>query len=906
MGNMTRLITVSALLHDIGKLFERADMFHEARTDDICLSMCPTDKSEGRHTHLHAGYTRAFCEWMGTRFDCLRGADQDWKIWCSAHHRDDETGGENSVIRFADRFSSSEREEGVYYHRNIHRRTLLEPVLERVYLEGLNEKGGLKTSHRYPLVPLSNGRDDLFPTRGTELKLKEMNGAEGSVEPEKWDHLLSKEPMNDQYAALGKGLMMEIEALSEKCPDIGMEDLIVCLLTLLERYTSNVPSATNLRHPDISLFDHSRTTAAIAQALYLQFEHEGRFPTAYDQNDPTPRWLMVCGDFSGIQKFIYNLTNKGAAKGLRGRSFYVSHFCRICADYILRELGLTKAALLYNSGGKFYMLIPLYLKTRLYEVRANINEWLLKKFQGTVFFGLGLSPVTAIMFSQGKMSEAWKECAENLDRDRLGKFREQLHEDHFFEPIRREDPTRHCRICGSGHQIKERDKGGETFTICDACDEMERLGKVISDSEAILTVIQDAVKIQEIREALDLREDRVFSFEDLNAHFIMIPKTHLNQLERTRISGECIFLNKVAEKSFADLPLPVGAISFMHIAKWDKSKKSRGLGGEQYLPWDFEDYANNASGIERLGVLRMDVDNLGLVFMEGLQFPVRGNKGWGDAIAKGGSLERKTMASISRIATLSRQLNLFFSGYLNELLEKPQYDRCQTIYAGGDDLFIIGSWDQLPLLGEEIRKEFQQFSCENPSFSISGGLTLHRGRYPIYKAAQQAGDAEKKAKTLRNSWKLGNLIQKDAFCFLGVPVPWEYIGQVHAIKELLEAEMTSQKEDGGTGKNKSGNRGFLAHLFQVTANNKSLVQSLQREAKKTEIDAWKAIEFSSWRWRTAYQLRRRYGKDEGMIRQWLELLFTKKEPGKPVIPIHAWLELPVRWTEFLHREKGGK
>ena len=104
------LIVLAALLHDSGKLLERGNVFPEARKDDIYLSMCPQAWDGPYHTHLHAAHTRKFCDWLEERFACLRDLpDKSWKDWCGGHHRNDESGLESSVIRIADRLSSSEK-----------------------------------------------------------------------------------------------------------------------------------------------------------------------------------------------------------------------------------------------------------------------------------------------------------------------------------------------------------------------------------------------------------------------------------------------------------------------------------------------------------------------------------------------------------------------------------------------------------------------------------------------------------------------------------------------------------------------------------------------------------------------------------------------------------------------------
>ncbi len=884
-------IVLAGLLHDIGKLLERGEIFPEVRNDPHYTGFCPRN-DHGDPTHLHAAHTRRFCEWLSERFTCLqRGEMADWKDWCAGHHQMDK-GAEASVIRIADRLSAREREPGEYYQRRIHQRTRLEPVLERVSISGGD--GGLATRYRYPLRRLTTRRADFFPAPGEDLGVRPMEGAEGAVpDPARWTHLIAEEPLKADYAALAQGLMAELTALSTAHPDLETDALTVSLMTLLERYTANVPSATNVRHPDISLFDHLRTTAAIAQALYLAQEQENHFPVELGPADDTIRWYLVCGDFSGIQKFIYNLTNKGAAKGLRGRSFYVGYFCRLCADFILRRLGMTRAGLLYNSGGKFYLLIPANLRDRLSEVRREINGWLIDGFDGHVFFGLGLAGVNAGMFRQGEMNRAWKTAAEDLEADRMRKFIDLL-APAFFEPATDFDPTQSCPVCGSRRRGKRGDR-------CASCDRLERAGVWLKEAEALLTVWGGDERDRVSRQC---GSGRHLPFEDLDAHLFLLSEKELEAVSALRgLDGECVLIHRLADRPFGELRLPGCAVGSQYLAKWDPKRQEKpDPEGGGTVPWDFEDYAEASQGIPRLGVLRMDVDNLGMVFIKGLQFPEREavtvdgkvRKGWGDAVRADGVLRRKPMASISRMVTLSRQLNHFFSGYIPALLEEERFDRCQTIYAGGDDLFVIGSWDQLPALARTIRDEFRAFCCGNPDFSISGGLTLQRGRYPIYKGARRAGDAEKAAKEVRRAWLPdAGETEKDGFSFLDVPVAWEDMPRAEGIKKLIEAEIRE-------------NRGLLSFLSRVAAANAMRVREIALRRRIPWTEAWREIEYGPWRWRTAYQLRRRY-KDDSARERWSEILFGSRFDAEPTtLPVYAWLELPLRWADYLHREKGGR
>ncbi len=882
MEEKTKLVVLAALLHDIGKLLERGKKFSEVRDDETYLSCCPLSKDKSYRSHLHAAYSKRFCDYLEEKFDCLRNLDanlKEWKNWCGVHHRNDEMALESAVIRTADRLSSSEREEGTYFRHRMHFRTRLEPVLERVNFTEGNDN--LATYHRYPLFPMSVDKEKLFPKHGEELKVTIQEDAEEAISDRKsWSHLLSDRDLVEEYEALNSGMFADIEAVAENYPQMPLEQMLSTMTSILERYTANVPSATNVRHPDISLFDHLRTSAAIAQALYLQQIHEDK-GTRDLANQNYPKWILACGDFSGIQKFIYNLTNKGAARGLRGRSFYVQFFCRIAGEYILRQLGLCKLASLYDSGGKFYLLLPKYMQAELYKARDYINRFLLEEFEGSVYLGLGVAEITAEMFAQGNMHKAWKETAEDLERDRLRKFSSLL-DNRFFEP-QDVNPAKSCKVCGS----RRVNKGKK----CAMCLDLEYLGSWLRDAQAIILAWDEA---QAEKICALLKTDRVVTFDCFGCRAILVSKGKFRDLSAvSAVDAECLFMNEFSEKPFKELSLPACAISREYIGTWSAFQSDN-----PEVALNFDQLASSKKGIERLGVLRMDVDNLGLVFIRGLNFPQRESmgeeysEGWGAVVRESGKVVKKPMASISRMATLSRQLNQFFSGYVPYLLRKEEFDRCRIVYAGGDDLFVVGAWSQLPLLARQIRRDFSDFTCGNPDLTISGGMILQKSKYPIFKGAHLAGEAEEKAKEVRQKWLDVSETSKDGFCFQNVAIVWEDMRHAVKIKELLDEEGQD-------------NRGLAAFLADMTANNKNMVQGVSRRKGVSESRAWMDIAFESWRWRSAYQLKRRYSKPEDAKKKvkWSALLYSNTLDGdQSTLPVISWLEFPLRWSDFEQRD----
>jgi CRISPR-associated protein Csm1 len=197
------------------------------------------------------------------------------------------------------------------------------------------------------------------------------------------------------------------------------------LYHILQKYTWCVPSTIYENVPDISLFEHLKSTCAIASCLSedsdeaflgdvlkalhkrnkikvelkqkrISIDEDRTLEEKFDKEATTneknrltdEKFILIEGDLSGIQKFIYSVTSKGAAKGLRGRSFYLQLLTEAISNYILRKLKLSKANLLYCGGGHFYILAPSSAASNLSDIRKNITEVLLKHHYGDFYFFL--------------------------------------------------------------------------------------------------------------------------------------------------------------------------------------------------------------------------------------------------------------------------------------------------------------------------------------------------------------------------------------------------------------------------------------------------------------------------------------------------------------------------------------
>lgn len=306
----------------------------------------------------------------------------------------------------------------------------------------------------------------------------------------------------------------------------------------------------------------------------------------------------------------------------------------------------------------------------------------------------------------------------------------------------------------------------------------------------------------------------------------------------------------------------------------------------------FSDLADRSHGVSRLGVLRMDVDSLGGIFATGLP---------------------QTEVTLSRLTNLSKTLAYFFGGQVSTIVQRADTawkQRAQIIYAGGDDVFIVGSWSVLPALARHIREAFSRFTCGNPAWGISGGLAVVRAEQPVAAAARVAGELEAAAKTVRPSGRA-----KDALAFLGEPLPWGDLEVAAAVTaELLAIIGVSCPTVPGFPAAKSVElglpRGWLHRFGKIAEMYRDAVRDLTRGGRRplTELDG--ATRRGRWAWSAAYALARVPGHPH--LRERLQALLDQL-PGKSWSVPHSamrserdliWLLRPaVLWADLLSRDR---
>jgi CRISPR-associated protein Csm1 len=550
------------------------------------------------------------------------------------------------------------------------------------------------------------------------------------------------------------------------------------------------------------------------------------------------KFLLIGGDVSGVQKFIYSITSKGAAKGLRGRSLYLDLLSESIAKYLLRVLQLPLTNLLYCGGGHFYILAPNSAVSDLERLKIEIAEKILEIHKGELYLVLDWLPLSADDFQKEKFGQAWEGIGIKLGEKKKSKFAGILEQHEIiFGPIDKGGAINICDICGTEERVEEK----EDRKICSFCESFEKLASDIGEAQYWIETWNKDLQLGDMEKgswkaALALF-GVVYEFEkslkrDLkkkDADHIRVYK--LNDTDFSAVIPD-----------FMDGKSPT-AFGFKFLAKNTPYKPDK----EGHIK-DFHEFAANSEGLKRWAVLRADVDDLGKIFSMGLG-------------------QNRT---ISRVSNLSLMLTLFFKGWMEKICQREEYqEKVYAIYSGGDDLFIVGSWARLPEIAKMIYADFRAFTCTNPNITLSAGISIAPSeKYPLYQAADLAKVSLEKSK---------GLDEKDGVTFLEMPMKWEnFSGEVTMLQENLKTLLAS-----------GVSRAFLQKLNGIYEEYK--VQKRRHGETLAKYDD----RYGRWRWLLAYvKARTKVSKDKK------ELLKETEELARENI---GCVSIAVRWVEYLKR-----
>ncbi|MEO5369976.1 MAG: type III-A CRISPR-associated protein Cas10/Csm1 [Magnetococcus sp. DMHC-1] len=784
-------VALAGLLHDIGKFAERAGI-PAPELDGNKQTYCPP--WQGHHTHVHAAYTGLAVDAIETNIPDIKQGDMDpftsWQdmreqqktgdslINAAAMHHKPETPLQR-IIATADRLASgfersgfkeyNEAEEGHEDEATGHKRVSttrirMWSILERIAIND-GEKEPRKALQRYPLRAMAPAT--LFPVEKDATVPADDSTARKEYK-DLWDQFiagLENIPRSHRYAL-----------------PLWLDHFDSLYLT----FTHAIPSATvtftkekNFKPvpADVSLYDHSKATAALAVALWRHHAAHGSVDSIFAEAQWKEKWdenaeeefFLIQGDFFGIQEFILangGETTKMAAKLLRGRSFQVSLLTELAAIEVLQAFQLPVTSQIINAAGKFMIVAPNLpdAEQRLEQVRQKLDQWFLKQTFGQGGIGLAFTRAQRQDFNKKHFGALVTRLFRDLERRKRQRF--DLCGSNPPEPVFVTDyPHKACVVDGKKPAVTDKNDK----MVCALCYDQITIGEKLVKKDRLLITRHAEHDDQTLDYlAMDYFDYRITFTGDEEE------SGKFGQLAREGALLRAWDFSAPA----ADDPHPQGTTPLWngyarraingYVAKNEEDKKIK----------EFEDIAKSgthedAEGIKRgvaaLATFKGDVDNLGNIFRYGLQ-------------------DHHTFA---RMAALSRQLNAFFAIWLPWHCAR-HFPNTYTVFAGGDDFFLIGPWLAQIRLAESMQNEFARYVA-NPGIHFSAGLAMTKPGIPIPAMAGMAEEALVRSKQYKDDPDQEQ-IDKNAITCWGRTVDWDTFAAMLDAEHDLQELVTTLKE----------------------------------------------------------------------------------------------------------------
>lgn len=802
-------IALAAMLHDLGKLTERARVFddkiYQEQLETHRTLFCPVNFKTKRHSHIHAAYTAMSYDFLEAQTDNentpiwpdLKSSDQSSFPFSGLKSNLENTlpleeriTADNSlvttsamhhkpsnflqwIIATADRVASSFERSAFDDYNNFeegeqpnHYTARLWSLLERV-------EQPAKHDTRYPLKPYSPA--SIQPTA------KDAN---------------NKQEAQQEYKELWDGFL---ESLSE-IPASHRHNLSLWLDhfdSLWLTYTHAIPASTYKTEPDVSLYDHSKTTAALATALWRFYAEQPAYQAQTQQqawadelkerkNFDDNQLLLIQGDFTGIQEFLFSNggeATKNAARLLRGRSFYVSLVCELAALKILESLELPSTSQITNAAGKFLILAPATEKTiqTIKQVEEELNQWFLDNSFGEASVVLAIKQASLNDLMTKNFGNLMASLFQQLDEAKLKSFNLLENNKTTFSSSLTsfENDMGACQISGKHPATIKYDgmnigKLARDQIVCGKHLANPKKQRIMISKQAINTEPDDSLMLDIFGYHVAFTDQQGFwndsgKLEDGTGKFgelsrngvirrfwdISLPTEKESQAlwngyarryinayvpvidDTSILEGEYGKYSKLSAEEQPSKATLGNLKTLNHLACEDRSKKYH---EDKWL------------GENAITTLQGDIDDLGKIFQQGLEQP-----------------------TFAKMASLSRQINSFFAVYLPWLC-KTEFKNTYTVFAGGDDFFLIGPWQQTIKLANRLKDDFANFVSNNPNIHFSAGLSMTKPGLPIHTLSENAQEALEQAKQHKDNGKAKNAVNL-----------WQHTLSWQKLDELLEA-----------------------------------------------------------------------------------------------------------------------
>lgn len=400
---------------------------------------------------------------------------------------------------------------------------------------------------------------------------------------------------------------------------------------------------------------------------------------------------LLMGDLSGIQEYIFNIKSEGAAKGLKGRSFYVQALSDLCLELIEAELGTDNCSLFYNGGGNFYVFCKTLEAPQLNNIRKQVEAELT---DSEIYLNLSSGPNTL-----GQFASSWENLHREANRDKLRKFAQ--FPDAFSVSVRKENPE-------------------------------DWKGFVKNLTKAAWYAIQPQPALPGIHR---------------NGFGAFKQSLALQKKQGDQINPEHNFENSIKNK------LPVWSAELLkthedYVGKLNERNLASDDSQDTVDEGDILEFstlgyfAGLRTGTDKIAVLKMDVDNLGDLFRK-INDP---------AITKKVSDTLKRFFDFELFNIWTSSFPFIPWGSTSGTTDEASFkDNIYVVFAGGDDCLVIGGWDAVFAFAHRVRTTFDAYlKKHNPGIpntpTLSASITVLDSKFPVVRMGILAEEALHAAK----------------------------------------------------------------------------------------------------------------------------------------------------------------
>jgi CRISPR-associated protein Csm1 len=339
----------------------------------------------------------------------------------------------------------------------------------------------------------AHDREDNDPDEFKDIKLHKITDSIGFEDNEKASsspfELKTLEDYQDVSKDLGyPSLLGTIRCDISRIDFNDMDKSIQVLDSVLFKDTVFVPSAFWYSKPDISLYHHLKLTAALATSIYRYEKQDRNLANTREKNKS---FLLLMCNVSGIQKYIFRhyRTDSADEKGmnrLKGRSFMIKLFTDSIETYILKKFGLHRFNIVWEKSDGFLMLLDNSegMENNLKQIRNEIDIGLFEKKRGVsatiAWTDLSLDDFNTLDKSNKKdnFGLIMQNLYNELDRAKRNKYAEII-KPEYYDIIFGNSIQDMCESCGLDTIEKNKER-------CSGCLEEENAGKELYKKAYIL------------------------------------------------------------------------------------------------------------------------------------------------------------------------------------------------------------------------------------------------------------------------------------------------------------------------------------------------------------------------------------------------------------------------------------